>query len=124
MAHLVQPLSQSSSAICAREMEWNNKDPFFDRDLINFQALHHGEPRGRGRVPLVTIVGVELARSVADGLRKATGDSHMIDGLMRYLATSSWWLAHVTSCRPCVKSQPRTMRDTPRQIFGNKIYLR
>lgn len=25
----------------AVEMEWNNKDPFYDRDLINFQALHH-----------------------------------------------------------------------------------
>jgi hypothetical protein len=24
----------------AVEMEWNNKDPFFDRDLLNFQALH------------------------------------------------------------------------------------
>lgn len=24
----------------AVEMEWNNKDPFFHRDLINFQALH------------------------------------------------------------------------------------
>lgn len=24
----------------AVEMEWNNKDPFFDRDLIAFQALH------------------------------------------------------------------------------------
>ncbi|SNR39022.1 BglII/BstYI family type II restriction endonuclease [Blastococcus mobilis] len=24
----------------AVEMEWNNKDPFFDRDLINYQALH------------------------------------------------------------------------------------
>jgi hypothetical protein len=24
----------------ACEMEWNNKDPFFDRDLLNFQALH------------------------------------------------------------------------------------
>lgn len=22
------------------ELEWNNKDPFFDRDLINYQALH------------------------------------------------------------------------------------
>lgn len=22
------------------EMEWNNKDPFYDRDLLNFQALH------------------------------------------------------------------------------------
>lgn len=24
----------------AVEMEWNNKDPFFDRDLLNFAALH------------------------------------------------------------------------------------
>src|SRR5680860_473609 len=24
----------------AVELEWNNKDPFFDRDLINFAALH------------------------------------------------------------------------------------
>lgn len=24
----------------AIEMEWNNKDPFFDRDLLNFAALH------------------------------------------------------------------------------------
>ncbi|MCC6535757.1 MAG: hypothetical protein IT531_24665 [Burkholderiales bacterium] len=24
----------------AVEMEWNNNDPFLDRDLINFQALH------------------------------------------------------------------------------------
>jgi len=24
----------------ALEVEWNNKDPFFDRDLLNFQALH------------------------------------------------------------------------------------
>ena len=24
----------------AVEMEWNNKDPFFDRDLLSFQALH------------------------------------------------------------------------------------
>jgi hypothetical protein len=24
----------------AVEMEWNNKDPFFDRDLLNFEALH------------------------------------------------------------------------------------
>ncbi|WP_194948422.1 BglII/BstYI family type II restriction endonuclease [Actinomyces trachealis] len=24
----------------ADEMEWNNKDPFFHRDLNNFQALH------------------------------------------------------------------------------------
>lgn len=24
----------------ALEIEWNNKDPFFDRDLENFKRLH------------------------------------------------------------------------------------
>lgn len=32
----------------AVEMEWNNKDPFFDRDLLNFQALHREGAIGVG----------------------------------------------------------------------------
>ena len=34
----------------AVEMEWNNKDPFFDRDLLNFQALHREEALAVGVV--------------------------------------------------------------------------
>lgn len=29
-----------SAAVVALEIEWNNKDPFFDRDLENFKRLH------------------------------------------------------------------------------------
>lgn len=29
-----------SKAVVALEIEWNNKDPFFDRDLENFKRLH------------------------------------------------------------------------------------
>jgi hypothetical protein len=32
----------------AVEMEWNNKDPFFDRDLLNFQTLHQEGALGVG----------------------------------------------------------------------------
>lgn len=32
----------------AVEMEWNNKDPFFDRDLVNFMALHREGALGVG----------------------------------------------------------------------------
>lgn len=32
----------------AVEMEWNNKDPFFDRDLLNFEALHREGVLGVG----------------------------------------------------------------------------
>jgi hypothetical protein len=30
-----------SEAVVALEIEWNNKDPFFDRDLENFKRLHN-----------------------------------------------------------------------------------
>lgn len=45
----------------AVEMEWNNKDPFYDRDLLNFQALHR-----EGAIALGVIVtrGPDLQRYI------------------------------------------------------------
>ncbi len=43
------------------EMEWNNKDPFFDRDLLNFQALHH---EGALAVGVIITRGPELQRII------------------------------------------------------------
>lgn len=34
------PQRDGSSAVIALEIEWNNKDPFYDRDLENFKRLH------------------------------------------------------------------------------------
>lgn len=45
----------------AIEMEWNNKDPFFDRDLINFMALHR---EGAMAVGVIVTRGPELQRYV------------------------------------------------------------
>jgi hypothetical protein len=33
-------VKEFDSGIVALEIEWNNKDPFFDRDLENFKRLH------------------------------------------------------------------------------------
>ncbi|HET9661758.1 MAG TPA: BglII/BstYI family type II restriction endonuclease [Thermomicrobiales bacterium] len=43
----------------AVEMEWNNKDPFFDRDLLNFMALHR---EGALAVGVIVTRGPELQR--------------------------------------------------------------
>jgi hypothetical protein len=61
------------------EMEWNNKDPFFDRDLSNFAALHR-----EGVVALGVIVtrGAGLQswlRFYVDG------------GNSKYGASTTWW---------------------------------
>lgn len=34
------PQHNGSNGVVALEIEWNNKDPFFDRDLENFKRLH------------------------------------------------------------------------------------
>jgi len=38
-SHEVDHVKQFAKGTLALEIEWNNKDPFFDRDLSNFQAL-------------------------------------------------------------------------------------
>lgn len=39
-SHEIDHVRKSGSGMLALEIEWNNKDPFFDRDLENFQRLH------------------------------------------------------------------------------------
>jgi hypothetical protein len=39
-SHEVDHVRKFSAGIVALEIEWNNKDPFFDRDLENFKRLH------------------------------------------------------------------------------------
>jgi len=38
--HEIDHVRQTEKGSIALEIEWNNKDPFFDRDLENFQRLH------------------------------------------------------------------------------------
>ena len=65
----------------AVEMEWNNKDPFFDRDLINFQALHH-----EGAIA----VGVIVTRS-ADLQELISGVIRSKDGGFKYGSSTTHW---------------------------------
>lgn len=45
----------------ALEVEWNNKDPFYDRDLLNFMALHREGAIGVG---IIVTRGPELQRLI------------------------------------------------------------
>ena len=54
----------------AVEMEWNNKDPFFDRDLINFQALHH---EGAIAVGVIVTRSADLQRLISTVIRSQAG---------------------------------------------------
>lgn len=40
ISHEIDHVRRAASGVFALEIEWNNKDPFFDRDLENFKRLH------------------------------------------------------------------------------------
>ena len=40
ISHEIDHVRRSAKGVFALEIEWNNKDPFFDRDLENFKRLH------------------------------------------------------------------------------------
>lgn len=40
ISHEIDHVRRGAAGSIALEIEWNNKDPFFDRDLENFQRLH------------------------------------------------------------------------------------
>ena len=62
-------------------MEWNNKDPFFDRDLINFQALHH---EGAIAVGVIVTRGPDLQDLIAGVIRSK-------DGGFKYGSSTTHW---------------------------------
>lgn len=40
VSHEIDHVKFTPEGVFALEIEWNNKDPFFDRDLENFKRLH------------------------------------------------------------------------------------
>ena len=65
----------------AVEMEWNNKDPFFDRDLINFQALHH---EGAIAVGVIVTRGAALQDLISKVIQSK-------DGGFKYGSSTTHW---------------------------------
>ncbi len=65
----------------AVEMEWNNKDPFFDRDLINFQALHR---EGAIAVGVIVTRGPSLQQLISKTIRSGQGN-------FKYGPSSTHW---------------------------------
>lgn len=67
ISHEIDHVKSFSSGTVAMEIEWNNKDPFFDRDLENFKRLH-----SEG----VISVGAIITRGVSlqDALREIIED--------------------------------------------------
>jgi hypothetical protein len=67
ISHEIDHVKAFSDWTVAIEIEWNNKDPFFDRDLENFKRLH-----ADGAISLGGII--TRGTSLQEGLRKLIVD--------------------------------------------------
>ena len=76
ISHEIDHVCAAPAGTLALEIEWNNKDPFFDRDLENFQRLHAqsavsvGVIVTRGASMQAAFQRRILARLVADEVRE------------------------------------------------------
>lgn len=59
-------LADGTNATVALEIEWNNKDPFYDRDLENFKRLHADGAISVGMI-------ITRGRSLHDNMRQMVG---------------------------------------------------
>ncbi len=67
MSHEIDHVKKFEKGTIALEIEWNNKDPFFDRDLQNFKNLH-----ADGAISLGMIItrGASFQNSIKDKISK------------------------------------------------------
>lgn len=73
-SHAVDHVKEYSAGIIVLEIEWNNKDPFFDRDLENFNRLH-----ADGAISLGVIVtrGAGLQAGIEELIRRYAHANHI-----------------------------------------------
>ena len=75
ISHEIDHVRRVEQGAIALEIEWNNKDPFFDRDLENFQRLHSegaisvGIIVTRGRSLQESMVQIVEACAINHGVR-------------------------------------------------------
>jgi hypothetical protein len=73
-SHEIDHVRTFDAGTIAFEIEWNNKDPFFDRDLENFKRLH-----ADGAISLGIIVtrGASLQNSIRSFVRRFADDNQV-----------------------------------------------
>jgi len=75
ISHEIDHVREFDAGLVALEIEWNNKDPFFDRDLDNFKRLHAD---GAISVGVIVTRGRALQDNMRDLVRRFVNDRHIL----------------------------------------------
>lgn len=70
-SHEIDHVRKTDEGAVALEIEWNNKDPFFDRDLENFQRLHS---EGVVSVGVIVTRGASLQQNLVHLVRRCAAN--------------------------------------------------
>lgn len=76
ISHEVDHIARFRAGVVALEIEWNNKDPFFDRDLENYKRLHAD---GAISIGVLITRGVSLQDQMRAMVARFAEENH-IDG--------------------------------------------
>lgn len=74
ISHEVDHVRYFEKGVVALEIEWNNKDPFFDRDLENFKRLH---AEGAISVGIIVTRGTSLQDQIGDLVYRFTQERNV-----------------------------------------------
>jgi hypothetical protein len=74
-SHEIDHVRRFDNGVVALEIEWNNKDPFFDRDLENFKRLH---AEGAISVGVLVTRGSTLQEKLKAAVRKFAADRNIV----------------------------------------------
>lgn len=75
-SHEVDHVRRYEAGVVACEIEWNNKDPFFDRDLENFKRLHS---EGAISVGVLITRGASLQDSLPELVARFAKEREIVD---------------------------------------------
>lgn len=73
-SHEIDHVRRFDNGVVALEIEWNNKDPFFDRDLENFKRLH---AEGAISIGVLVTRGSTLQEKLKTAVRRFASDRHI-----------------------------------------------
>ncbi|WP_333606264.1 BglII/BstYI family type II restriction endonuclease [Novosphingobium sp.] len=112
ISHEIDHVRRADNGTIALEIEWNNKDPFFDRDLENFKRLH-----AEGAISVGGIVtrGSEMQATMRERIEQFAIDRNIFDfqGLEEFGAGS-----------PTRPQKEQIQKDLDRQVPFAKAWAR
>lgn len=109
-------LPDGSSGTVAMEIEWNNKDPFYDRDLENFKRLH-----ADGAISVGIIV--TRGRALHDNMRDMVGRFFDERQIQNFDDLERWGYNPTAAQRKAIQKRSQREKDplTFREAFVAKF---